>query len=154
MPVSLPTVLILFSFLIDLKEMPIDEYIKQLLPESKHRLVTQLGHCKMLCFGHVAAWFLSKRFYILGTCIIFHEIMFSGRFYFIQGALLFLYSAFLFLHSAFLMLHSAFLKFSVWVSTCIFSPIVSQLRYFTFLPNCHAAIISISWCEALISWLV
>jgi hypothetical protein len=26
MPVSLPTVLILFSFLIDLKEMPIDEY--------------------------------------------------------------------------------------------------------------------------------
>jgi hypothetical protein len=35
MPVSLPTVLILFSFLIDLKEMPIDEYIKQLLPESK-----------------------------------------------------------------------------------------------------------------------
>ncbi len=26
MPVSLPTVLISFSFLIDLKEMPIDEY--------------------------------------------------------------------------------------------------------------------------------
>ena len=43
---------------------------------------------------------------------------------------------------------------SVWVSTCISAPIVSQLRYFTFLPNCHAAIISISWCEALISWLV
>ena len=134
----------------------------------------------MLCFGHVAAYFLSKRFYILDICVIFHEIMFSkellvfralyfiqgafisfrpllfhsGRFYFIQGALFFLYSAFLFLHSAFLMLHSAFLKFSVWVSTCIFSPIVSQLRYFTFLPNCHAAIISISWCEALISWFV
>jgi hypothetical protein len=35
MPVSLPTVLISFSFLIDLKEMPIDEYSKQLLPESK-----------------------------------------------------------------------------------------------------------------------
>jgi hypothetical protein len=30
-----PTVLISFSFLIDLKEMPIDEYSKQLLPESK-----------------------------------------------------------------------------------------------------------------------
>ena len=59
----------------------------------------------MLCFGHVAACFLSKRFYILDTCVIFHEIMFlkelsafialyfySGRFisfralYFIQGA--------------------------------------------------------------------
>jgi hypothetical protein len=35
MPVSLPTVLISFSFLIDLKEMPTDEYSKQLLPESK-----------------------------------------------------------------------------------------------------------------------
>jgi hypothetical protein len=22
-------------------------------------------------------------------------------------------------------------------------------RYFTFLPNCHVAIISISWCEVL-----
>jgi hypothetical protein len=41
MPVSLPTVLILFSFLIDLKEMPIDEYSKQLLPESKS---TQIGN--------------------------------------------------------------------------------------------------------------
>jgi len=51
--------------------------------------------CKMLCFGHVAAYFLSKRFYILDTCVIFYEIMFfkelsafmallfySGRFYF------------------------------------------------------------------------
>ena len=35
MPVSLPRVPISFYFLIDLKEMPIDEYIKQLLPESK-----------------------------------------------------------------------------------------------------------------------
>jgi len=80
----------------------------------------------MLCFGHVAAHFLSKRFYILDTCIIFHEIMLLKELsafralYFIQGAfillgalLFFLYSAFLFLHSAFLMLHSAFLKFSV-----------------------------------------
>ena len=30
----------------------------------------------MLCFGHVAAYFLSKRFYILDTCVIFYEIMF------------------------------------------------------------------------------
>jgi len=35
MPLSLPKVLSLFSCLIDLKEMPIDEYIRQLLPESK-----------------------------------------------------------------------------------------------------------------------
>jgi hypothetical protein len=71
MPVSLPTVLISFSFLIDLKEMPIDEY-KQTV---------------------VAAYFLSKRFYILDTCVIFHEIMFFKELsafialYFIQGTL-------------------------------------------------------------------
>jgi hypothetical protein len=41
MPVSLPTALISFSFLIDLKEMPINEYCKQLLPESKS---TQIGN--------------------------------------------------------------------------------------------------------------
>jgi hypothetical protein len=66
-----------------------------LLPESKS---TQIGNpawmiCKMLCFGHVAAYFLSKRFYILDTCIIFHEIMFFKELsafialYFIHGAL-------------------------------------------------------------------
>jgi hypothetical protein len=49
--------------------------------------------CKMLCFGHVAACFLSKRFYILDTCIIFPEIMFFKELsafialYFINGAL-------------------------------------------------------------------
>jgi len=95
MPVSLPRVPISFSFLIDLKEMPIGEYIKQLLPESKS---TYIGNpawmiCKMLCFGHVAACFLSKRFYILDTCIIFHEIIFFKEllafiaFYFLQSAL-------------------------------------------------------------------
>ncbi len=130
----------------------------------------------MLCFGHVAAHFLSKRFYILDTCIIFHEIMFfkellafralyfiqgafilfrallfySGRFYFIQGALFFLQSAFPFLHSAFLILHSAFLKFSVWVSTSVFLYLwVSALFYFS-----DAAIISIPQYEALTSWLM
>jgi hypothetical protein len=47
----------------------------------------------MLCFGHVAAYFLSKRFYILDICIIFHEIMFFKELsafialYFIHGAL-------------------------------------------------------------------
>jgi hypothetical protein len=61
MPASLPKVLISFSFLIDLKEMPIDEYNRQLLPESRS---TQIGNpawmiCKMLCFGHVAAYYLS-----------------------------------------------------------------------------------------------
>jgi hypothetical protein len=66
-----------------------------LLPESKS---TQIGNpawmiWKMLCFGHVAACFLSKRFYILDTCIIFHEIMFFKELsafiapYFIHGAL-------------------------------------------------------------------
>jgi hypothetical protein len=41
MPASLPKVLISFSFLIDLKEMTIDEYNRQLLPESKS---TQIGN--------------------------------------------------------------------------------------------------------------
>ena len=53
----------------------------------------------MLCFGHVAACFLSKRFYILGTCIIFHEIMFFKELlafralYFIQSALIIVFGA-------------------------------------------------------------
>ncbi len=127
MPVSLPTVLISFSFLIDLKEMPIDEY-KQTVVAREQKYIDwrpSLDDCKMLCFGHVAACFLSKLFYILDTWIIFHEIMFFKELsafialYFIQGALFFL-------HSAFLFLHSALFRFSVWVSTCIFSPIVSQ----------------------------
>jgi hypothetical protein len=36
MPVSLPKVLISFYFVIDLKEILIDEYNRQLLPESKN----------------------------------------------------------------------------------------------------------------------
>jgi hypothetical protein len=44
MPVSLPKVLISFSFLIDLKEMTIDEYNRQLGQRAKvHRWETQLG---------------------------------------------------------------------------------------------------------------
>jgi hypothetical protein len=95
MPVSLPKVLISFSFLIDLKEMPIDEYNRQLLPESKS---TQMGNpawmiCKDAMYGHVAAYFLSKRFYSLDTCVIFlslfHSafISFHSAFIFCQGAL-------------------------------------------------------------------
>jgi hypothetical protein len=73
MPVSLPKILISFSCLIDLKEMPIDEYFRQLLPESKS---TQIGNpawmiCKYAMFGHVAAYSLSKRFYILDTFCYF-----------------------------------------------------------------------------------
>ena len=53
-----------------------------------------------------------------------------------NGALLFfLQSAFLFLHSAFLILHSAPLKFPVWVSTYIFSLIVSQRATYLFWYN-------------------
>ncbi len=56
----------------------------------------------------------------------FHSALFhSWLFYFIQGALLFL-------HSAFLFLHSALFRFSVWVSTCISSPIVSQRAILLF----------------------
>ncbi len=100
-----------FSFLIDSKEMPIDKN-KQTVVAREQKYIDRkpsLDNCKMLCFGHVAAHFLSKRFYILDTCVIFHEIMFfkelsafialyfiqgalfpSWRFYFIRGAFIFL----------------------------------------------------------------
>ncbi len=88
---------------------------RQLLPESKS---TQIGNptwmiCKMLCFDHVAACFLSKRFYILDTCVIFHDIMFFKELsafialYFIQGALFpsgrfISFRALYFIHGAFI----------------------------------------------------
>ena len=65
----------------------------------------------MLCFGHVAAHFLSKRFYILGTCIIFHQIMFLKELlafralHSIQGAFI-LFRALLF--------HSERFNYCVW----------------------------------------
>ena len=65
-----------------------------------------------IAFG--ALLFYLERFILIGA------LLFSG------ALLFFLQSAFLFLHSAFLILHSAPLKFPVWVSTCIFSLIVSQ----------------------------
>jgi hypothetical protein len=42
MPVSLPTVLISFSFLIDLKEMPIDEYKQTVV--AREQKYTQIGN--------------------------------------------------------------------------------------------------------------
>ena len=57
---------------------------------------------------------------VVGATITIGALLFSG------ALLFFLQSAFLFLHSAFLILHSAPFKFPVWVSTCIFSLIVSQ----------------------------
>jgi hypothetical protein len=77
MPVSLPKILISFSCLIDLKEMPIDKYNRQLLPESKS---TQIGNpawmiAKMLCFGHVAAYFLSKALLYFRHLCYFSDII-------------------------------------------------------------------------------
>ena len=80
---------------------------------------------------------------VFGATITLGALLFYlERFYLLGALLFFLQSAFLFLHSAFLMLHSAFLKFSVWVSTCIFSLIVSQ-RAILFL-----------WCSYYFSPLV
>jgi hypothetical protein len=51
-------------------------------------------------FWPCCGYFLSKRFYILDTCVIFHEIMFSKALsafialYFIQGAFIFWQRAF------------------------------------------------------------
>ncbi len=98
-----------FSFLIDLKEMPIDEYNRQLLSESKS---TQMGNPAWMICKNAMLWpccslfsfkvlyylskrfyFLSKRFYILDTCVIF---------------LRFFHSTFITFHSAFILFHSAF----------------------------------------------
>ena len=54
----------------------------------------------MLCFSHVAAYFIAKRFYILDTCIIFMRSCFSKRFQ-LSKRFCSCISAFLFLHKRF-----------------------------------------------------
>ena len=58
--------------------------------------------------------------------ITFGALLFYLERFILIGALLFSGALLFFLQSAFLILHSAPLKFPVWVSTCIFSLIVSQ----------------------------
>jgi len=99
MPISLPKVLISFSSLIDLKEMPIDEYNRQLLPESKSTLMGNPAWmiCKNAMLWPCCSLFSFKALlYILDTCVIFlrlfcsafisfHGALFhSWRFYFIS----------------------------------------------------------------------
>ena len=121
----------------------------------------------LLYFKYVCRIIWSRAFYLRNVCISAYlscldQQLPLERFYFylerfiligallFSGALLFfLQSAFLFLHSAFLILHSAPLKFPVWVSTYIFSLSCESARYLFSFQNYHAAIISISWCEAL-----
>ena len=107
-----------------------------------------LDICKMLCFGHVAACFLSKRFYILDTCIIFHEIMFFKELlafralYFIQGAFILFRALYFSCIAPFCSCIALYLIFCVSQHLLIFSNCESA-RYFTFLPNCHVAILSV-----------
>ncbi len=120
-----------FIFLFDWFKRNADWRVQQTVVAREQKYTDwrpSLDNCKMLCFGHVAAYFLWKRFYILDTCVIFHEILFSRsfihswRFYFIQGALFFLHSAFLFLHSALFrfLCESALVYFlQLWVSWAI-----------------------------------
>ncbi len=99
-----------------------------------HRLVTQPGwFANMLCFGHVAAYFLLKRFYILDTCVIFYEIMFFKA----LSAFIALYSNFSKCGKA--LYHSAFTQF--YLSKCLFFILLSM--------ECVSAIIWISRCEVL-----
>jgi hypothetical protein len=69
MPVSLSKVLISFSFLIDFKEMPFDEYNRQLLPESKS---TQRGN---------PAWMICKYAMLWPCCSLlsFKALLFSFK---------------------------------------------------------------------------
>jgi hypothetical protein len=102
MPASLPKGLISFSFLIDLKEMPIEEYNRQLLPESKS---TQMGNPAWMIYKYAMSWpccnlfsfktlyYLSKRFYLFWTLVLFFWDYFIAllfhfmALYFIHGAL-------------------------------------------------------------------
>jgi len=84
MPVSLPKVLISFSFLIDLKEMPIDEYNRQLLPESKS---IQMGNPAWVVYKYAMFWpccslFSFKALLYFRHLCYFSEIMFFIALYF------------------------------------------------------------------------
>jgi hypothetical protein len=92
----------------------------------------------MLCFGHVAAYFLSKRFYILEACIIFHEIMFFIALYFIHGALFhsWRFISFMALYFSF---HGPFFLFRALYFSCI-APFCSCIAlYSDFL--CESALV-------------
>ena len=94
----------------------------QALLYFRHLCYFSWDHVSQGAFSLQGALFHSERF---NYCVWSNNYPRSA--FILLGALLFfLHSAFPFLHSAFLMLHSAFLKFSVWVSTYIFSLIVSQ----------------------------
>jgi hypothetical protein len=62
----------------------------------------------MLCYGHVAAYFLSKRSIIFQSAFI----SFKALLYILDTCVIFLrlfYSAFISFHSAFISFHSAFI---------------------------------------------
>ena len=107
---------------------------------------------RALLFIQSALFIMFEPTITLGALLFYLErFYFTWSAFILLGALLFfLQSAFLFLHSAFLILHSASLKFSVWVSTCIFSLIVSQRAILFILVQ----LLLILKCEALISWLM
>ncbi len=101
--------------------------------------------CKMLCFGHVAAYFLSKRSYILDTCVIFHEIMFLKELsafialYFLQGAFI-LFRALLFYSGRFILFRALYFSCIAPFYSCIalYSVFcVSQHLY--IISNCESA---------------
>jgi hypothetical protein len=76
MPVSLPKVLISFSFLIDLKEMPIDEYNRQLLPESKS---TQMGNPAWMICKNAMLWPCCSLFFFQSSLLSFKALLFSFK---------------------------------------------------------------------------
>jgi hypothetical protein len=95
--------------------------------------------------------------------MFFKELSAFIALYFLQGAFI-LFRALYFIHGAFILFRALYFSCIAPFCSCIalysdfcvsqhlyiFSNCESE-RYFTFLPNWHAAIISISWCEALIS---
>ena len=100
-----------------------------------HRLVTQLGHLQMLCFGHVEAHFYFKallyfrHLYYFSWDHVFQgafslqgALFYSGRFYFIQGA---------------------FILFRALYSSCI-APFYSCIALYSIV-LCESALVYFFW---------
>ncbi len=89
--------------------MPIDEYNRQLLPESKStRWVAQPGQSQ-LCHDHVAVYFSQAlALYFLQSAFI----IFQSAFIIFQSTFIIFQSAFIFFQSAFIIFQIALFNFS------------------------------------------
>ncbi len=117
--------------MIDFKEMPIDEYNRQLLSESKStRWVTQPGwFANMLCYDHVAVYFLQSALLFLKRFIIFQSALLSFK------ALFYLSKRFYFLSKRFYYFSKRFYTIFLSASKHLFFILNASQRLFFILLN-------------------